>query len=155
MVSREQKKAVMCKKQLQLLRSNSHTNSTKTSVVLDPSKYIPELKQKEEKKNQDITMAQVSSTSQNPSQMQLRVEAQEKSFSIKIFTESSCRGLLVFILEAFEDLGLVVLHARVSCSDNFLLEAIGTIENKEDEPVDAEKIEQALLKAFRKWSEVN
>ncbi|KAJ0074993.1 hypothetical protein Patl1_35090 [Pistacia atlantica] len=141
MVSREQKKAVMCKKQLQLLRSNSHTNSTKTSVVLDPSKYIPELKQKEEKKNQDITMAQVSSTSQNPSQM--------------IFTESSCRGLLVFILEAFEDLGLLVLHARVSCSDNFLLEAIGTIENKEDEPVDAEKIEQALLKAFRKWSEVN
>jgi hypothetical protein len=34
--------------------------------------------------------------------------------------------LLVFILEAFEELGLEVLQARVSTSDSFHLEAIAT-----------------------------
>ncbi|XP_044497409.1 uncharacterized protein LOC123219487 [Mangifera indica] len=157
MAAREQERAGLYKKQLQRLRSitNSYRTSAKTSVVLDPSNRKPELKQKEEKKKQDTAMAQVSSTSQSPSQMQLRVEAQNKSFSIKIFSGSSCRGLLVFILEAFEDLGLVVLHARVSCSDSFLLEAIGTIENEDDELVDAEKIEHTLLKAIQQWSAVN
>jgi len=33
--------------------------------------------------------------------------------------------LLVFILEAFEELGLDVLQARVSCADSFTLEALG------------------------------
>jgi hypothetical protein len=33
--------------------------------------------------------------------------------------------MLVKILEAFEDLGLDVLDARVSCEDTFQLEAVG------------------------------
>ena len=56
---------------------------------------------------------------------QVRVEAKEKGFLINVLTESSCPGLLVFILEAFEELGLDVLQARVSCSSSFHLEAIG------------------------------
>lgn len=56
---------------------------------------------------------------------QVRVEAKEKGFLVNILTESSCPGLLVFILEAFEELGLDVLQARVSCSSSFHLEAVG------------------------------
>lgn len=56
---------------------------------------------------------------------QVRVEAKEKGFLINVLTESSCPGLLVFILEAFEELGLEVLQARVSCSSSFHLEAVG------------------------------
>lgn len=56
---------------------------------------------------------------------QVRVEAKEKGFQINVLTESSCPGLLVFILEAFEELGLDVLQARVSCSSSFHLEAVG------------------------------
>ena len=62
---------------------------------------------------------------------QLRVEAQGKGFLIKVLSERCCRGLLVFILEAFEELGLDVLQARVSCSECFHLEAVGVkVRNK-------------------------
>lgn len=44
---------------------------------------------------------------------------------IKVLSQRSCQGLLVFILEAFEELGLDVVQARVSCEDNFCLEAVG------------------------------
>lgn len=57
--------------------------------------------------------------------LQLKVVAQEEGFVIKVLSERSCQGLLVFILEAFEELGLEVLQARVSCVDNFCLEAVG------------------------------
>lgn len=56
---------------------------------------------------------------------QLRVEAQDKGFLIKVFSERRCGGLLVFLLEAFEELGLDVFQARVSCSEGFLFEAVG------------------------------
>jgi hypothetical protein len=53
------------------------------------------------------------------------VEALEKGFLINVLSEKSCPGLLVSILEAFEELGLNVLEARVSCADNFRLQAVG------------------------------
>src|SRR5436305_1127970 len=52
---------------------------------------------------------------------QVRVETLEKGFQINVFSEKKRPGLLVSILEAFEELGLEVLDARVSCSDNFRL----------------------------------
>lgn len=57
--------------------------------------------------------------------MQLKVEEQEEGYMIKVVSERSCEGLLVFILEAIEGLGLEVLQARVSCVDSFSLEAVG------------------------------
>lgn len=44
---------------------------------------------------------------------------------INVLSEKSCPGLLVSILEAFEELGLNVLEARVSCADTFRLQAVG------------------------------
>ncbi|KAB5512892.1 hypothetical protein DKX38_029920 [Salix brachista] len=123
MVSIEQEREAMFKK-LQLLRSitNSHAHD-KASVVLDASKYIKDLKQRVERLNQDIATAE-SFTGQNfPT---IRVEEQEDDFLIKVFTTRNCQGLLVFILEAFEELGLEVLQATISTSDSFILEAIAT-----------------------------
>ena len=53
------------------------------------------------------------------------METLEKGFLINVLLEKNCPGLLVSILETFEELGLDVLDARVSCEDNFQLEAIG------------------------------
>lgn len=53
------------------------------------------------------------------------METLEKGFLINVFSQKDCPGLLVTILEAFEELGLDVLDASVSCSDNFRLEAVG------------------------------
>ncbi|KAK9282597.1 hypothetical protein L1049_010814 [Liquidambar formosana] len=124
MVSREHKRAALHEK-LQLLRSvtNSHALN-KTSIIVDASKYIEELKHKVERLNQDIATAQ-NSSDQNPLPVEVKVEALEKGFLINVFSAKSCPGLLVSILEAFEDLGLNVMEARISCTDSFQLEAVG------------------------------
>lgn len=46
-------------------------------------------------------------------------------FLINVFSDKSCPGLLVSILEAFDELGLSVLQATASCADTFRLEAVG------------------------------
>ncbi|KAK4836876.1 hypothetical protein QYF36_000953 [Acer negundo] len=161
MVCREQKKlaaVLMYMMKLQvLLRSIANSHAAQLSKTSVASKYIQELKQKIEITNiQNMVAAeQVPTDQQTPSPL-IRVEAREKSILIKVFNASSCscRGLLVFILEAFEEVGLDVLHARVSCSNGFLLEAVGVLK-KEAEKVDAQKVEAAVLQAIQSWSEIN
>ncbi|XP_021299169.1 transcription factor SCREAM2-like isoform X1 [Herrania umbratica] len=152
MVSREHKRAALHEK-LQLLRSitNSHALN-KTSIIVDASKYIEELKQKVERLNQDIEAAQTSNH-QNPLPMQVTVETLEKRFLINVFSEKSCPGLLVSILEAFEQLGLNVLEARVSCTDSFRLQAVGGENEEQSETIDAQVVKQAVLQAIKNWSE--
>ncbi|KAL4396014.1 hypothetical protein AHAS_Ahas01G0049500 [Arachis hypogaea] len=106
-------------KNLQLLHhSITHfQRRQKTLVLLDASEYIKFLKQRLEEEWKQLVAA--------ATMPMLKVEVQEEKFMIKVVSERSCKGLLVFILEAFEELGLDVLQARVSCAQNFSLEAIG------------------------------
>ncbi|KAK8698006.1 hypothetical protein V6N13_114138 [Hibiscus sabdariffa] len=154
MVSRERKTAAAINKKMRVLRSitNSHAH-IKTSILLDATKYLGDLKQKVERINQDIAMAQ-NSTCYNgyPVPVQLRVEAEDKGFLIKVFSERCCGGLLVFVLEAFGELGLEVFQARVSCSESFLLEATGIKDDKEPNRLDAEDVKGAVSKAIQNWS---
>ncbi|GMI99109.1 hypothetical protein like AT2G40435 [Hibiscus trionum] len=151
MVSREHKRAALHEK-LQLLSSitNSHAVN-KTTIILDASKYIEELKQKVERLNQDISAAQ-SSNHQNPLPM-VTVETLEKGFLINVFSEKSCPGLLVSLLEAFEELGLNILEATVSCTDSFRLQAVGGENEEQNESIDAQVVKQAVLEAIKNWSE--
>ncbi|KAF3645005.1 hypothetical protein FXO37_21190 [Capsicum annuum] len=57
------------------------------------------------------------------------VETLEKGFIIHAFSEKNCPGLLVSILEAFEELDLELSDATVSCSDCFRLEAVSDVAN--------------------------
>lgn len=57
--------------------------------------------------------------------MQVSVETLERGFLINVFSSKCCQGLLVSILEAFEEMRLTVLEARVSCSDTFRFQAVG------------------------------
>ncbi|KAI4324483.1 hypothetical protein MLD38_029970 [Melastoma candidum] len=84
--------------------------------------------------------------------MEVNVETLDRGFRINVYSERSCPGLLVSILEAFEELGLKVQDATVSCSDNFSLEAVGEQED-EDESIDARAVKQAVLQAIKSWSE--
>ncbi|KAK6943399.1 hypothetical protein RJ641_024501 [Dillenia turbinata] len=154
MVSREQKRAALYEK-LQLLRSVTHSSAlNKTSIIVDATKYIEELKKKVERLNQDISTSQMSAD-QDPLPVQVTVETVEKGFRINVFSEKDCPGLLVSILEAFEELGLDVLDARVSCSDNFHLEAVGEENQGEADSLDAQGVKQAVLQAIKNWSEHN
>lgn len=53
------------------------------------------------------------------------METVEEGFQINVYSRKSCPGLLVFILEALEEIGLSLFDARVSCEHSFQLQAIG------------------------------
>ncbi|OAY38336.1 uncharacterized protein LOC110624550 [Manihot esculenta] len=151
MISRENKRAALHEK-LQLLRSITNSPAlNKTSIIVDATKYIEELKQKVERLNQDIESSQASSQ-RNPLPM-VTVETLEKGFLINVFVDKSCPGLLVFILEAFEELDLNVQEARVSCTDSFRLQAVGGENEEEGICIDGEVVKQAVLRAINNWSE--
>ncbi|KAG8377104.1 hypothetical protein BUALT_Bualt09G0133800 [Buddleja alternifolia] len=147
MGSREKKKAKMYQKLEQLRSATNSTAVNKTSIVVDASRYIEELKGRVEKLNQDIVTLQ--SSSQQNSLPAVNVETLEKGFLVNVFSDKNCPGLLLSILEAFEELGLEVLDARVSCSDNFRLEAVGD----QNDSIDGQVVKQAVLQAIRIWSE--
>ncbi|XP_052182831.1 uncharacterized protein LOC127795279 isoform X2 [Diospyros lotus] len=124
MVSRrEQEKAANYRKlQLPLISFQRK----RPSVIFDEFKYAKQLKENMERVHDDdgdVAQAQ-NSAAQNPFPV-VNVEQKEEKerFLVTVLSEAKCAGLLVFILEALEDVGLDVLHARVSCSENFHLEA--------------------------------
>lgn len=159
MVSREHKKAAAAlHEKLQLLRSitNSHALS-ETSIIVDASRYIEKLKQKVERVlSQDInTTGQNSSHDPINSWPAVAVETLEKGFLVNIHSEKNCPGLLVTILGAFEELGLIVMEARVSCTDSFRLEALGGEDEESGENINAQVVQQAVSHAIRNWKENN
>ncbi|KAL0375420.1 UNVERIFIED_CONTAM: hypothetical protein Sradi_3457700 [Sesamum radiatum] len=137
---------------LEHLRSATNSAAVnRASIVVDASRYIQELKERVEKLNQDIATLQTSN--QQSSLPAVKVETLEKGFLINVFSERNCPGLLVSILEAFEDLGLEVLDARVSCSDAFRLEAVSDQNEGQSDSIDAQVVKQAVLQAIRIWSD--
>uniref|UniRef100_A0A0A9E7Q3 Plant bHLH transcription factor ACT-like domain-containing protein n=1 Tax=Arundo donax TaxID=35708 RepID=A0A0A9E7Q3_ARUDO len=75
-----------------------------------------------------------------------------RGFRINVSMERSRPGLLVSVLEAFEELGLDVLDADVSCDDDtaFRLEALGSGQGQEGASVDEQVVRQAVLQAISK-----
>ncbi|XP_012571314.1 uncharacterized protein [Cicer arietinum] len=156
MVFRVHKRTLMYRN-LPLLRSITYSRSHRnTSIVLDATDYI---KQKLEELNKLPIPTPLKIVDYDP-MPKLKVVAQEEGFVIKVLSERSCQGLLVFILEAFEELGLEVLQARVSCVDNFCLEAVGNrvianYENNQDtRKLDAQLVEQVVFQAIQNWRKV-
>nr|XP_043634690.1 uncharacterized protein LOC122605799 [Erigeron canadensis] len=151
MVSREHKKTELHEK-LQLLRSitKSHAKSD-SSIILDASKYIEELKHKVQRLNQDIENGQ-SSTHQN-SLPEVTVEAIEKGIQVNLYLETSSPELLVYVLKVFEELSLSVLDAKISCTGGFHLEAVAAENEENGESIDAQMVKQSILHAIKNWSE--
>ncbi|CAK8566047.1 unnamed protein product [Lathyrus sativus] len=155
MVSKAHKRTAMYRN-LQLLRSITYsTSQRKSSVILEATEYIQDLKHKLEELNL-LAVATAQKVVEYDPMPKLKVEEQEERFVIKVLSERSCKGLLVFILEAFEELGLEVLQARVSCVDNFCLEAVGNKEenNEDSRTLNVQLIEQEVSQAIQNWSEV-
>uniref|UniRef100_M1CIW7 DNA binding protein n=1 Tax=Solanum tuberosum TaxID=4113 RepID=M1CIW7_SOLTU len=127
MGSKEQQKALL-NQQLEQLGSITNSPSVnKTSIIAHASKYIEELKERIDKLNEDVSTSQPSHHDHEDALPEVTVETLEKGFIINVFSEKNCPGLLVSILEVFEELGLELLDARVSCSDCFRLEAVSDV----------------------------
>ncbi|XP_028778855.1 uncharacterized protein LOC114735334 [Neltuma alba] len=152
MVSNKEHKRAALHEKLQLLRSMTNSRALdKTSIILDATKYIEELKQKVERLNQDIATAETSKD-QNHLPM-VTVETLEKGFLINVYSAKSCPGLLVPILEVFDEMGLSVTEARVSCSDTFRFQAVGGEEEEEGDSMDEETVTRAVGRAIKNWRE--
>ncbi|XP_076910717.1 transcription factor bHLH61-like [Bidens hawaiensis] len=150
MGSKEDRRAALYQK-IRELRSVIHSNAVhKTSIVVEAAKYIEELEEKVEKLHKDIA----SSSEATSIPMKATVETLDKGFRINVFSEEECPGLLVSILEAFEELGLDVRDANVSCSNKFHLQAICENEGHVDD-IDAMVVKRAILKAIKHWSDNN
>ncbi|KAF8721098.1 hypothetical protein HU200_023516 [Digitaria exilis] len=155
MMSRERKKqAAALQEKLKILRSITHSHAlSNTSIIMDASAYIKELKQKVVRLNQEISCAQ-DALRHNSSYPTVTVETLvggHGGFLINVFSDKSCPGLLVSVLEAFDELGLSVLQATASCADSFRLEAVGG-ENV-TQNVDEHVVKEAVLQAIRSCSE--
>ncbi|XP_039833120.1 transcription factor SCREAM2-like isoform X3 [Panicum virgatum] len=155
------------KKKLQLLRSVTKSDAAnKTSILVDASKYIKELKDKVEEAT--AASAADSSSSGSGSAVAATVSvssvdldnisnssSSRRGFRINVSMERSRPGLLVSVLEALEDLGIDVLDADVSFGEDtaFRLEALGSGDGQQQAAsgsVDAQKVRQAVLQAIGK-----
>ncbi|RLN17211.1 uncharacterized protein C2845_PM02G26780 [Panicum miliaceum] len=156
MMSRERKKqaAAALQEKLKILRSITHSHAlSDASIIMDASAYIKELKQKVVRLNQEIACAQnaLRHGSSYPTVTVETLVGGHGGFLINVFSDKSCPGLLVSVLEAFDELGLSVLQATASCADSFRLEAVGG--EKVAENVDEHVVKQAVLQAIRSCSE--
>ncbi|PVH33465.1 hypothetical protein PAHAL_8G006200 [Panicum hallii] len=158
-------------KKLQLLRSVTKSNAAnKTSILVDASKYIKELKDKVEEAAAASSAADTDSSSSSSSGSAMAAatvsvssvdldnsnNSCRRGFRINVSMERTRPGLLVSVLEAFEDLGLDVLDADVSCADDtaFRLQALGSGQGQQQGggsgSVDEQKVRQAVLQAISK-----
>ncbi|AQL06810.1 hypothetical protein ACJX0J_038320 [Zea mays] len=155
MMSRERKKAAAAlQEKLKILRSITHSHAlSNTSIIMDASAYIKQLQQKVVRLNQEIACAQDALRHKSSSYPTVTVETLGvQGFLVNVFSDKSCPGLLVSVLEAFDELGLSVLQATASCAaDSFRLEAVGG-ENVVDN-VDEHVVKQAVLQAVRSCPE--
>ncbi|KAK4771277.1 hypothetical protein SAY87_031809 [Trapa incisa] len=92
----------------------SSSSGNTVPITKDATKHIGEFKDQQEE------------TVGASTNLEVNVQNLDKGgFRINVHAERNCPGLLVWILEAFEELGLDVSDARVSCEDSFHLEAVG------------------------------
>ncbi|KAG6506548.1 hypothetical protein ZIOFF_031872 [Zingiber officinale] len=117
----------------------------KTSILQDASKYIEELKKKVDMLNQEIECTQ--SSIRDKALPDVTVETLQRGFLINVSSMMSYPGLLVSILEAFDQLGLSVVQARAACTDTFHLEVVGG--DIRVETMDAHVVKQAVLHAIK------
>lgn len=57
--------------------------------------------------------------------IQVNVETLENMFTVNVESEQNCPGLLLTIIQVFEELGLDVLNAEAACNHGFELAAHG------------------------------
>ncbi|KAK8642040.1 hypothetical protein V6N13_011402 [Hibiscus sabdariffa] len=78
---------------------------------------------------------------------EVKVEKVGEEFVVKVNCNKG-GGKLISILEVFEELGLNVLQAKVSCSHFFAMEAIAVA--RDQQTTDIKEVTQAILKAIEK-----
>ncbi|KDP21128.1 hypothetical protein JCGZ_21599 [Jatropha curcas] len=156
MVSRLQRKMALRRK-LHILRTLTFSKSVKrSSIIADAILYSYKLKLKLESiKRELLCLGAIKRQCLSVVKLHLhlpkvKVEKAGKGFIVKVICEKG-EDKLVSILEVFEEMGLTVLHAKVSCNLYFVMEAIVVAE--EQTVLDVKNATQAVLEAIEKHVE--
>ncbi|WCJ27239.1 hypothetical protein M5689_009002 [Euphorbia peplus] len=154
MVSGMQRRLALRRK-LRILRTLTSSKSVKRScIIADAVLYIYKLKLhldriKTELSNFDAIKTQHFGVVQKIHfpKKEVNVEKSGKEIVVKVKCEKGENNHLVGILEAFEEMGLMVLNARVSRDFCFEMDAIVVPQNSENY-VDLKIVSQAILHAI-------
>lgn len=77
------------------------------------------------------------------------MEKIEEGFHIRVTCEKA-EDTLVSILHAFDEMGLNILQAKVSCNSYFAMEAIAALVAQNQHKLDVTDVTQAIIKATQK-----
>ncbi|CAN1172851.1 hypothetical protein LINPERHAP2_LOCUS30325 [Linum perenne] len=126
-----------------------------SSIIVDASNYIQQLKQKIEKLNQEMDNYDYDQPSSSTRHQLNNNNGIPVGFVINVISEKKCEGgLLVSVLEAFEEIGLNVVEARVSCTDTFRLHAVAAGQREQRRSnIDAQMVKRAVLEAIDGWED--
>ncbi|KAK2975164.1 hypothetical protein RJ640_017377 [Escallonia rubra] len=139
------KRGMTLRRKVDVLRKPTNSKSAKeTSVVMDAFLYICKLKLKIEAIRKEY-LHLLNNT------QEVKVEKLGKGFQVRVACKKG-QDLLVSILEAFEGMGLDVLHAKVSC--NYFFGMVAIVEAHQDQAIDVREVTQAVVKAIQKQREV-
>ncbi|KAG6778893.1 hypothetical protein POTOM_015256 [Populus tomentosa] len=155
MVARLQRRAAMGRR-LQVLRTLTCSKSVqRKSVIMEALLYIYKLKLKLEAIKRElanlvaIKREYLSLMKQLPlPKKEVKVEKAEQGLLVRVTCEKG-GDKLVSILEVFEEMGLVILNARVSSNLYFAMEAI-VVADQEQHALHVKSITQAVTKAIER-----
>ncbi|KAK9153077.1 hypothetical protein Sjap_000557 [Stephania japonica] len=141
-VSRRVHRRLVLRRKFQVLRALTCSKSVrKSNIIMDAFNYIKQLKLMiEAMKKQYANLI-------NKVPKEVKVEKIENGFLVRVTSEKG-KDILVSVLEVFEEMGLNVVHARVSCTHSFCMEAI--IETDQVETLEVKEVTQAISKALEK-----
>ncbi|KAH9749103.1 transcription factor bHLH35-like protein [Citrus sinensis] len=154
MVSRLQRRRALHRK-LHILRTLTNSKSVKkSSIIMDSLLYVCKLKLKLEAIKREysnlmaIKKAYLDLMKHNRVPKEVKVEKIGENFIVRVRCNKG-ENRLVSILEAFEEMGLIVRQASVSCNYYFAMEAIAVPQNPQ-QALEARDVAQVILKATEK-----
>ncbi|XP_062011233.1 uncharacterized protein LOC133727852 [Rosa rugosa] len=154
------RKRLPLRRKLQTQRSLTRRKSIKkSSIVMDAMLHIYLLKLKLEAAHKEcldlmaIKTKYLDLIKHLHVPEEVKVEKIEEGFHVRVTCEKA-EDTLVSILEAFDEMGLNILQAKVSCNSYFSMEAIAAhVAQNQEYKLDVTDVTQAIIKATR--SEIN
>ncbi|CAN8290861.1 unnamed protein product [Cochlearia groenlandica] len=128
-----------------------HSDYEQSLLVKEALLYIAILKLKIEALKREHEVSKILKREPLHHFQEVKVENIGERYQVKIKSLKGDDNKLVNILEAFEEMGLSVAQARVSCQDTFAMEAIVVSQSK-DKMWSVDYMTQTLVKALDKPS---
>ncbi|KAK1557405.1 hypothetical protein Q3G72_024134 [Acer saccharum] len=156
MVSSSLQRRIALRRKVHILRTLTNSKSVKkSSIIIDSLLYIYKLKLKleaikrEYSNLMEIKRQYIYLMEHIQVPEEVKVEKIGETFLVKVICKKGDQNKLVSILEVFDEMGVNVVQASVSCNYYFSMEAIVAPQNPA-EAMDVRQVIQLISKAIDK-----